>query len=309
MHDFNLLNNFDFVDLYITEAEMRIRTGDDQIPVPEKVKPDVSLLREECLAIFGRDNKPEFSIKNNGTIYRITVLDDPDHNPMFFVRKTKARIIPFPELGLRPDVESLIQTKKIEGLILIAGRMANGKTTTASSIVVNRLETFGGVGIVIEDPIETHLHGPHGKGICYQSAASRFEGGYKESIIRTLRTGTDLIMIGEIRDSDTATEVVNASINGHLIVSTIHSGSVKEAIEKLYNFCDVSIRKSVSEGLLLVIHQELVEGKKTDSYKRYLQTKSFILDQTARADIRREDFPSIDGLVSSQLTAQKWKKN
>src|SRR3546814_7724012 len=77
------------------------------------------------------------------------------------------------------------------------------------------------------------MHGQHGHGWCEQVPASRFTGGYREHLIGSLRDNPDMILLGEIRDEATANEVVNASNNGHFILSTIHADSIPGAIERL----------------------------------------------------------------------------
>lgn len=302
------LKDVNFVDLYITGNSFEISIGSNRSTVDNELKGDAVVLREACKQKLSKTQIPEFSIKHDDVLYRVTVLNDPAYQPIFFIRKSTAQILPLDALNIREDVEELISKPVLDGLILIAGKMANGKTTTASSIVSHRLNLFGRVAVAIEDPIETNLGGQHGSGICYQSEASRFDGGYKESLIRTLRTGTDIIFIGEIRDSDTASEVVKASINGHLIISTIHAGSIKEAIEKLYRLCDVSTRQSLGEGLQAVVHQTLENiGKGTT--RRRLVSNSFIMNDAARSMILSEDFPKISQIVTEQLDAQIWKSN
>lgn len=299
------LKDTNFVDLYIADASFEIRVGSVRKPVPNELKSDVIKIRETCKEKLKRTKAPEFSVRHDDVLYRVTVLNDPAEQPIYFLRKSTAAILPFNDLSLRNDVEELINTPKLVGLILIAGKMANGKTTTAASIVSHRLKKFGGVAVAIEDPIETNLHGVHGDGMCYQTEASRFSGGYKETLLRTLRTGTDGIFIGEIRDSDTATEVVKASINGHLIISTIHAGSIKEAIEKFYRLCDVPTRQSLSEGLKVVIHQTLEDIGKDLAHRR-LVTSSFVMNSAAKSMIVKEDFPKVDGLVKEQINSFIW---
>lgn len=299
------LKDTDFVDLYITSKDFKISVGRNQTPVNSELMGDAVVLREACKEKLGKSRIPEFSIRHDEVLYRVTVLNDPANQPIFFVRKSNAKILPLDKLNLRNDVEELINTPDLDGLILVAGKMANGKTTTASSIVAHRLRKFGRVAVAIEDPIETNIGGSHGDGTCYQSEASRFDGGYKESLIRTLRTGTDIIFIGEIRDAETASEVVRASINGHLIISTIHAGSIKEAIEKLYRLCDVPTRESLADGLKVVVHQTLENIGNTD--RRRVVSSSFLLTPAARSMILTQEFQKIDGLVTEQRDFIIWK--
>lgn len=95
-----------------------------------------------------------------------------------------------------------------------------------------RLEAWGGICVAVEDPPEPFLNGRHGSGRCIQVPVSP-DGGYEEALILALRTRADFLFVGEIRDSSTAAQVIQASINGHLIISTGHAGSVTQGIERI----------------------------------------------------------------------------
>lgn len=114
----------------------------------------------------------------------------------------------------------------------------------------------------MEDPPETKLNGSHGvNGRCIQIEADRNKGGYAEPLIKALRSGAELILIGEIRDAETAMEVIKASINGHLIISTIHSGSISQAISRLAQLSKMPFNEAcanIAEGLALVIYQRRI---------------------------------------------------
>ncbi len=233
-------------------------------------------------------------------------------NSIFILRKSMAEIRELESINLPMPIMELINTKDMDGLILIAGKMRNGKTTTASSLMKYRLEQFGGVGVAIEDPPETRLHGLHGTGRCLQIAASRLKGGYKEQIIIAMRTGADLMFIGEIRDTATAVEAVNASINGHMIISTIHAGSVQEAIEKLHSLCDKDTKQVVADGIKIVIYQEIIVVRQNGVgavIGKRLELSAFIVDDTTRFLIRDGDLSAINQQVSHQSTKLQWDSN
>lgn len=151
-------------------------------------------------------------------------------------------------------VEKLLN-KGMHGLVLIAGVMATGKTSSAASLLVEYLKRHGGVAIALEDPVETPLNGLWGSGRCIQIPVSERRGGYKMAMRKALRTGASAMLIGEIRDSATAVEVVNASINGHFVISTIHAGSIEEAISRLSSYASElpNANQLLAEGLAMVI--------------------------------------------------------
>ncbi|WP_164703902.1 ATPase, T2SS/T4P/T4SS family, partial [Pseudomonas viridiflava] len=95
--------------------------------------------------------------------------------------------------------------------------------------------------LAAEDPAETDLNGRHGSGRWIQMQVSRRNGGYEEALMRGLRSGADMMFIGEIRDTPTAVEAVRAAINGLFIVTTVHAGTVPQAIERVITLAEPKI--------------------------------------------------------------------
>ncbi|HII2980353.1 TPA: ATPase, T2SS/T4P/T4SS family [Yersinia enterocolitica] len=307
-----LLKDYEFVDLYIGVDFIDVSSGDGRKSAPEYLKDEITQVREKCVNLEKQIGFVEFSLLHDDILYRVTTINDLSMNSIFILRKSMAEIRELESINLPMPIMELINTKDMDGLILIAGKMRNGKTTTASSLMKYRLEQFGGVGVAIEDPPETRLHGLHGTGRCLQIAASRLKGGYKEQIIIAMRTGADLMFIGEIRDTATAVEAVNASINGHMIISTIHAGSVQEAIEKLHSLCDKDTKQVVADGIKIVIYQEIIVVRQNGVgavIGKRLELSAFIVDDTTRFLIRDGDLSAISQQVSHQSTKLQWDSN
>lgn len=307
-----LLKDYEFVDLYIGVDFIDVSSGDGRKSAPECLKDEITQVRQKCVNLEKQIGFVEFSLLHDDILYRVTTINDLSMNSIFILRKSMAEIRELESINLPMPIMELINTKDMDGLILIAGKMRNGKTTTASSLMKYRLEQFGGVGVAIEDPPETRLHGLHGTGRCLQIAASRLKGGYKEQIIIAMRTGADLMFIGEIRDTATAVEAVNASINGHMIISTIHAGSVQEAIEKLHSLCDKDTKQVVADGIKIVIYQEIIVVRQNGVgavIGKRLELSAFIVDDTTRFLIRDGDLSAINQQVSHQSTKLQWDSN
>lgn len=220
---------------------------------------------------------PEFALIEDGVVLRVTQLLDLNGKPVFVLSKSSVQIRPLDMLGLPDTLQNALMTDTVRGLIFICGEMGTGKTSSAASLVKARLETWGGLCLAVEDPPEPFLHGLHGQGRCIQVPVSRRLGGYEEALILALRTRADLLFVGEIRDSATAAQVIKASINGHLIISTGHAGSVIQGIERICALAQPLLsnaRELLSEGLVAVIQQSL--SKNNDASRRLtLQTLLF----------------------------------
>ncbi len=136
------------------------------------------------------------------------------------------------ELGLPEDLlpELLELLHETSGAILITGPAGSGKTTTAYACL-RELQREVGVGksfVTLEDPIESVLVGVS------QSPVNRTAGfDYATGLRSLMRQDPDVILVGEIRDRETAETVFQACLTGHLVLSTFHSGSAAEAISRL----------------------------------------------------------------------------
>lgn len=156
------------------------------------------------------------------------------------------------------------------GLVLVSGLTGQGKTTTAAGTIRTRLERFGGRAITVEDVIETTLEGRWGTGSCrqilvnYEHKDTKLQG-FAGAIRRAYRsmpaTRPGMLYIGEVRDAETATEVLKAAANGMLVVTTIHSFDTSSALLRLATLAEHAMGEAahlaLSQALRVVINQEL----------------------------------------------------
>jgi type II secretory ATPase GspE/PulE/Tfp pilus assembly ATPase PilB-like protein len=136
------------------------------------------------------------------------------------------------DLGFSEDVlpELLDLLHETSGAILIVGPAGSGKTTTAYACL-RELQREVGVGkslVTLEDPIESVLDG------VAQSPVNRTAGfDYAMGLRSLMRQDPDVILVGEIRDRETAETVFQACLTGHLVISTFHAGNAAQAISRL----------------------------------------------------------------------------
>ncbi len=179
--------------------------------------------------------------------------------PTFYGEKVTMRLLmastkplSFTELGMTPDQIAIVNKniKKTFGIILSTGPTSSGKTTTQYSILssLNRPE----VNIVtIEDPIEYELHYVNQTQI-NPRAGIDFASGLRAF----LRHDPNVIMVGEIRDNETAEIATHAALTGHLVLSTLHTNDAPTAVPRLM---DMNVPQFlVSATLNLVMAQRLV---------------------------------------------------
>jgi twitching motility protein PilT len=147
------------------------------------------------------------------------------------------RVIPrevpnFESLHLPPGVERLAEEHR--GLILVTGATGAGKTTTLAAVVDHINRSRRQHIVTIEDPIEI-LHTDHSC-IVNQREVGLDTDSFNEALRRALRQDPDVILIGELRDSETAQTALQAAESGHLVLSTMHTVDAAETISRLVEF-------------------------------------------------------------------------
>ncbi|MCU0667168.1 MAG: Flp pilus assembly complex ATPase component TadA [Patescibacteria group bacterium] len=134
------------------------------------------------------------------------------------------------KLGLRTQEREVINDiiNHPKGLLLIVGPTGSGKTTTLYSII-NELNSDSRKIITLEDPVEYNI-----KGVTQIPVDSRLDStAFARSFRAVLRLDPDVVMVGEIRDNDTAKTALQSALTGHLVVSTYHAGSASAALTRL----------------------------------------------------------------------------
>lgn len=186
--------------------------------------------------------------------------------------------VTLPQLGLRPDDLALIEAelKRPNGLILNTGPTGSGKTTTLYAFLRKLVDPETKI-ITVEDPIEYRIVGIEQTQVD-PDAGYTFAGGLRAIV----RQDPDVLLVGEIRDKETAEIAIQAALTGHLVLSTLHTNSAVGAIPRLV---DVGVKPaSIGPSVTLVIAQRLVrklcdnckkpvdlDEKKKEQIKKYLE--------------------------------------
>ena len=163
--------------------------------------------------------------------------------------------------------EHLKQFKRLinipHGMILVVGPTGSGKTTTLYS-VISQLNDNRKKIITVEDPVEYKMHG-----LCQMQVNPKIGVTFAAGLRSIVRQDPDIILVGEIRDRETADIAINAALTGHLVLSTLHTNDAVGAVTRLI---DMGVENFlVSSALYGVLSQRLVRkicpvchGKKTD---------------------------------------------
>jgi twitching motility protein PilT len=147
------------------------------------------------------------------------------------------RVIPktvptFADLNLPKGVERLAEEHR--GLVLVTGATGSGKTTTLAAVIDHMNRTRQQHIVTIEDPIEI-LH-PDRQCIVNQREVGLDTESFGQALRRALRQDPDVILIGELRDAETAQTALQAAESGHLVLSTMHTVDAAETIGRMIEF-------------------------------------------------------------------------
>jgi type IV pilus assembly protein PilB len=189
--------------------------------------------------------------------------------PSYFGEKVVLRILdqekgvkPLSDIGIDPKIETMIREaiKRPYGLILISGPTGSGKTTTLYSML-NEIDREGMNVLSLEDPIEYNIEGVSQSQV-FPDIGYTFATGLRT----TLRQDPDVIMVGEIRDKETAKLAVQAALTGHLVLSTIHTNTSVGVIPRLI---DMGVDPYlIGPTLILAMAQRLVSVICPESNKK-----------------------------------------
>lgn len=176
------------------------------------------------------------------------------------VRQIRTDILTVDDLGLPTPLKDVAMTKR--GLVLVVGATGSGKSTTLAALVDHRNEHSAGHIITIEDPIE-FIHS-HKKSIVTQREVGVDTESYQLALKNSLRQAPDVILIGEIRDTETMEAAITFAETGHLCFATLHSNNANQAMERIINFFPSDRHQQVylqlSLNLRAIVSQRLVKG-------------------------------------------------
>ncbi|MBZ4416029.1 type IV pilus twitching motility protein PilT [Myxococcus sp. RHSTA-1-4] len=217
--------------------------------VPERLRP-----------VLEKDGSCDFSLESP-EMGRFRVNVSRQRTGLKGTFRVIAREVPTLEsLGLPADIAKA--THHHQGLIVITGPSGHGKTSTLAAIVdiINR-ETTHHV-LTVEDPVE-FVH-PRKKALISQREVGTHTKTFASALKGSLREDPDVIVVGELRDTETVRMALAASETGHLLISTMNTPSAAKTIDRLIDLFPPAdqqqVRLSLSSGLRLIVSQRLMPG-------------------------------------------------
>ncbi len=174
------------------------------------------------------------------------------------IRQIKMEISTIDELGLPSILKDVAMCTR--GLVLVVGRTGTGKSTTLAGMIDYRNENATGHIITIEDPIE-FIHS-HKQMIVSQRELGLDTLSVSNGLKNAMRAAPDVILVGEIRDTETMEAAITFAETGHLVLATLHSNNANQAMERILNFFPherhEQILLQLSLNLKSIISQRLI---------------------------------------------------
>ncbi|MFW2148613.1 PilT/PilU family type 4a pilus ATPase [Acinetobacter sp. TY1] len=217
-----------------------------------------SLMNERQRKEFEQELECNFAISvPNVSRYRVNVFQQQLQVGMV-IRTITAEIPNFTKLKLPPSLKNVIMEKR--GLILVVGGTGSGKSTSLAAMIDHRNENSAGHIITVEDPVE-YVH-KHKKSMVTHREVGVDSHSWHSALKNTLRQAPDVILIGEIRDTETMEHAIAFAETGHLCLGTLHANNANQTLDRIINFFPEERRNQLlmdlSSNMKAIISQRLV---------------------------------------------------
>lgn len=229
--------------------------------------------------------------------------------PTMYGQDAVLRLFNFDEALLNLDLLGLSKDERAEinevishprGLVLMVGPTGSGKSTTLYSML-NALNTTDRKIITLEDPIEYGI-----TGISQIPINTNAGGSFAEGLRSVLRLDPDVVMVGEIRDGDTAKTAIQASITGHLVLSSFHANTTSAAFSRMIDLIGVnpifasSIRLIVAQRLVRKLSKSKKERSATAAEATYIRETLAGVDPARLAGLDLQNIRLYDPVVTEE---------
>src|SRR6478752_6671026 len=292
---FNTMVETEASDLYLTVAKPpmyridgKIRAiGDGAFSPQDLLNLSDAMMNEKQRKDFGETLEMNMAMSLPGVArFRVNIFRQRGSVGMV-IRRIKAEVTSLDEMGLPAILKEIAMTKR--GLVLVVGATGSGKSTSLAAMIDHRNSIHQGHIVTVEDPIE-FVHN-HKKSIITQREVGFDTLTFQNALKNTLRQAPDVILIGEVRDTETMEAAITFAETGHLCIGTLHSNNANQAIERIMNFFPVErhaqLYLQLSLNLRAIISQRLVpstDGKRVPALEIMMDTPR-IKDLIKKAEV------------------------
>lgn len=256
----------DFSDLFLPSEDPM---SGYMFPGPKEIPEELREFVTELTKKARKSQKTDFGANVDGVFFRGSKM--PTVKDTYYIfRRMPSEVWPLEKCGLPKHVNDYILGERLSrgGLVVVAGMPGNGKSTTCAAMIIQRLKSFGGLCITVEDPPEMPMQGRHGDGLCFQrevDGGEEFHLAVRDAMRGYPTKVNTMMLIGEVRDAKTASLALRSSVDGRLVFITTHAGNVVQAIQRIVSLASEEMsmeeaRTLLGSGIRLVLHQNIEEG-------------------------------------------------
>ncbi len=263
-----------FPPAYRVEGKATPTTGEPLSPeVTERLA--FSVMSEKQKAEFLEEKEMNLALQYPSLgRFRVSIFVQKSHISLV-IRQIKLEIRTLDDLGMPPVLKDIAMTKR--GLVLVVGATGSGKSTTQAAMIDHRNSNSPGHIITVEDPIE-FVHS-HKLSVVNQREVGLDTISFNSALKNTLRQAPDVILVGEVRDTETMEAVINFAETGHLCLATLHANNANQSIERVTTFFPAErheqIYQLLSLNLKAIVSQRLIpteDGKRVAVMEVLLDT-------------------------------------
>lgn len=255
-----------------------------------------SLMNQKQREEFATNLECNFAINvPNVSRFRVNVFQQQLQVGMV-IRTITAEIPNFEQLMLPEQLKKIIMEKR--GLVLVVGGTGSGKSTSLAAMIDHRNENSAGHIITVEDPVE-YVH-KHKQSMITHREVGVDSHSWHNALKNTLRQAPDVILIGEIRDTETMENAIAFAETGHLCLGTLHANNANQTLDRIINFFPEERRNQLltdlSSNMKAIISQRLI---RTEDGKGRRAAVEIMLNTPLMADlILKSNFHEIKALMT-----------
>lgn len=270
----------------------------EPIPSPEESREMIleNLSEDQIKRVTNGEDLDFALIAGDGTRLRANIYHQRNNLAATY-RILNSTIPTFDELGIPETARKFI--KEPRGLVLITGPTGSGKTTTLASMIDYVNKNMAKHVITIEDPIEYVYY--HAKSMIHQREIGRDVPTFANALRSSLREDPDIILVGEMRDFETISAAITAAETGHLVLSTLHTTSAAQTVERILDAYpphgQAQARSQLANVLKGVVTQVLIP--RTDAEGMVMATEVLVNNDAVAAQIRDNKIHQIPSSMQS----------
>lgn len=207
-------------------------------------------------------------------------------------------------LNLHPDLEGLVAVR--HGLVLVVGTTGSGKSSTLAALIQELDRPPARHVLTLEEPVEYRLRTQHA--FVRQREVGRHTPSFEQGLLDAMREDPDVILVGEMRRARTMQLTLDAAETGHLVLASMHAGSVSEALQRLISSfppeSQAGVRVQLASSLVGVVAQRLVRRPNLDF--RVPECQILRTTTAIRAIIREGQLHKIEQLMEIGAQDGQW---